>query len=545
MRSGGRAPKTSTALVVGALLLGACSSGGSDGAAPTTGATRTATEAVDGGTVRLGLAGAPAVDPVVASLASPSDLMVLDLLYDGLTALDADQRPAAAVAARWRSNDTQTAWRFTLDPDAAFSGGRAITAADVVTSLERVARGGDTSLSALRLEAITGFRAFVDGTTEHLAGLTAPDPDTVRIALDTPVAVLPAILASPVFGVVDEATLDGVGADGEGLEGLEGLEALELSGSWTVAGADREVVELERRDGAVGHLDGIELRSYPDADTAYDAFDDGEVDWALAPVDRFGDAVADHGDDHFAPFQAELFFGLRAAGDVLGRVELRQAIAAAIDAPAIVAAVYADRADPLATVVPAGVPGHDPGRCASCGYDPQRAKDLLAVAFPDGQVPTVPIDFDQSPAQETMARMVAADLEDVGIPAVLRPQPLEDYKRFVVSGGQELFSFGWIGGYASPDAYLTPLFGSTADDNLTGYGTAEVDASLAAARANPVPRSALGQWGDAEAKVLTDAVVVPIAQFRTQAVVAQRVQGLQHAVDGTVDWAQVWVADGD
>ena len=39
--------------------------------------------------------------------------------------------------------------------------------------------------------------------------------------------------------------------------------------------------------------------------------------------------------------------------------------------------------------------------------------------------------------------------------------------------------------------------------------------------------------------MLEAAVVVPIAQFRTQVVVAERVEGLTHAVDGTVDWAQV------
>ena len=32
---------------------------------------------------------------------------------------------------------------------------------------------------------------------------------------------------------------------------------------------------------------------------------------------------------------------------------------------------------------------------------------------------------------------------------------------------------------------------------------------------------------------------MPIAQFRTQVVVADRVEGLTTAVDGTVDWAQV------
>src|SRR5690606_6757677 len=128
--------------------------------------------------------------------------------------------------------------------------------------------------------------------------------------------------------------------------------------------------------------------------------------------------------------------------------------------------------------------------------------------------------------------MIADDLEDVGIPTTLRPKSLEDYKRFVVSGGQRLFSFGWIGGYSSPDAYLAPLFLSASDDNLTGSANVDIDASLNAARAGA--DNAAARWRIAESILLVAAVVVPVAQFRTQAVAGERVQGLVHAVDATV-----------
>jgi ABC-type transport system substrate-binding protein len=537
MRAAGWAPRTAAALLLAAAGLAGCTGddGGSDGNADGTTTTAPPAEIVEGGTIHLGLAGPVVADPVDANLASPSDLMVLDLLHDGLTRLDADGEPVPALATSWRSNASLTAWRFTLDPDAAFAGDRAITAADVIASLERVAKAGDTSLAALRLETIVGFRDFVSGASEHIAGLTAPDPRTVRVALATPLSVLPTILASPVYGVVDAASLEG--ADGQ-------LDLVSLSGTWLVAAADDDTVSLKRREGADTHVEGVTLRSYEDADAAYDGFDDGEVDWALVPLDRYGDAVEDHGDDDFAPFHAELFFGLNVKSPSLGNVELRKAIAAAIDRDAIVDAVYPDLADALRTVVPAGVPGHDPDRCPLCAHDVEQAKAIIAAAFPDGQVPPVRIDFDESPSQEAMARLVAADLQAVGITTELRPQPLEDYKRFVVSGAQELFSFGWIGGYASPDAYLAPLFASRASDNLTGYSAPAVDASLGAARTNPDPVSAAAQWAAAEAQVLAEAVVVPIAQFRTQAVVAERAQAFQHAVDGSVDWSAVWLTDG-
>lgn len=535
----GQALRVAGASLLVASLLAACSGGDSDEPArSTTTVARATGKPVDGGVLRLGLAGDLRPDPATASLGSPSDLLVLDLLHDGLTRLDDDGVAQPAVAASWTPDAALTTWTFTLDPKASFASGRKLTSADVIASLERVAKGGDASLAALRLEAITGFRAFVDGQAGHMAGLTAPDASTVQVQLDTPLAVLPVILASPVFGVVDVASLD------EATSPTGDLGDLDLGGSWELDSAEDGTVDLTRRDGADGHLDGVELRTYDDADEAYDAFDDGKVDWALVPADRYGDALDDHGDDAFTPFHAELFFGLRVASPNLAATGMRQAIAAAIDPAAIVRAVYADLAEPLSTVVPEGVPGRADDPCPTCGHDVARARSLVAATFPGGQVPTVAIDYDQSRAQEAMAKIVAADLQEAGIPTQLRPKPLAEYKAFVVSGAQELFSFGWIGGYGSPDAYLAPLFGSAANDNLTGFGAPAVDLELAAARAATDPAVARQHWLAVESLVLSEAVVVPIAQFRTQAVVGERVGGFSAAVDGTVDWAQVWVADG-
>jgi ABC-type transport system substrate-binding protein len=539
MRAGGRARRIAGAAILVASALAACRGGSDEPARTTTSTTaRASSGPVDGGIVRLGLAGELHADPVTASLGSPSDLLVLDLLHDGLTRLDEAGAPQPAVAARWSPDAALTTWTFTLDPKATFASGRAVAAADVIASLERVAKGGDASLAALRLEAITGFRAFVDGQAEHLAGLSAPDPATVQVHLDAPLALLPVILSSPVFGIVDVASLGQATAAGGD------LAQLDLDGSWKLASVKGRTIRLTRRDGAGGHLDGVELRRYDDAEDAYDAFDAGKVDWALVPTDRYGDAVDAHGDDAFTPFHAELFFGLRLTSPNLAATGMRQAIAAAIDRAAIVRAVYPDLAQPLSTVVPDGVPGRSADPCPDCGHDADRARSLLAAAFPGGQVPTVAIDFDQSPAQEAMAKIVASDLQAVGIPTQLRPKPLEEYKRFVVSGGQELFSFGWIGGYGSPDAYLAPLFGSAANDNLTGLAAPAVDLELAAARAATDPAVARQHWLSVESLVLSQAVVVPIAQFRTQAVVADRVHGFHAAVDATVDWSQVWVSDG-
>jgi ABC-type transport system substrate-binding protein len=518
------------ALLVVAVLVAACSSDdGTDGGR--------AGRPIDGGTVRLGLPGPIQADPALASVASPSDLMVLDLLHDGLTRTATDGEVVGELATRWAQDGTFRTWTFFLDPEATFSSGRAITAADVVASLEHVAAGGDASIAALQLEVVTGFRAFLDGTAPHIAGLRATDLLTVEVALDSPLASLPVLLASPSYGVIDRASTAAAPEPAV-------LADLDLSGSWQVSAARPEALTVSRRGGTPGRLDAVELRQYEDSAHAYAAFRDGEVDWAPVPGDEFGAAVAAYGGDAFAPFHAELLLGLRVTGAALSRPELRQAIAAAVDREAIVRAVYPDLAVPLLGVVPAGIPGHRTRPCGVCRYDPPRARALLAAAFPDGQVPAVAIDVERSPAQEALAAIVAESLAEVGIPTNVRSRPLEDHERFVVTGAQELFTFGWIGGYRSPDAYLAPLFGSGSPENLTGLQDAEVDALLRQAEATMAEAGPSGPWATVEERLLQAVVVIPIAQFRTQVVVAPRVTGLSHAVDATVDWAAVGVTAG-
>lgn len=534
---------TSTRLALAALLLLTGCTGDDDSQpAPTT---TLPTGPLDGGAVRLGLPGPLVLDPVAANPGSPAELMVADLLHDGLTELGADGEIRPGLAARWSADESFQSWTFELDDDATFTDGSPVTAEAVAASLTRVAASGPGTLASLRLEAVAGHPELVAGAADTLSGVSAEGDGTVRIQTTTPLATLPAILAAPELGIVAPEAVEALAA-AEDPEDLDQLEDVPLSGRWEPSGADEGALTVTRRRRASGHLDAVVLEPFDDPSAAYSAFEAGDVDWALVPGSDHDEAVDAHGDDHFSPFHAEVFLGLRVTGPPLDSMSLRVAVAAAIDRDELVAEVYADVADPLSTVVPVGVPGHDPDVCGdadACRYDPEVAEAVLAEAHPDGAVPTVAIDFDDSERQTRLAEEVAAALDAVGIPTELRPRPRGEYRAFVTSGQQQLFSLGWIGGYPSPDAYLAPLFGSTADDNLTGVASATVDQALAAARATGDPEAAEAAWSGVEAQILAEAIVVPVAQFRTQAVAAERVQDLRHRIDGSVDWAAVWVLD--
>ena len=493
---------------------------------------------VTGGILRMGIEKPSSLDPAAISPGSQSELMVADLLFDGLTHLDDKAVTASpAIASSWNATPDQKQWNFVLRPDAHFSNGRVITAADVKYSIERVAKRGETSLAALRIDHIVGFAAYTAGTAPELAGVRVVDDHTVGIDLDIPLAVLPELLSAPEYGIVPKEAVEAATPSF--------ASAPVGSGPFSFAGQTADVVKLVRTVQGAAYLDGIELHEYASANigTSYDDFIAGKLDWSLVPNDRAEDAAQRFGADNFRPFDIQLFYAFNLLDPVFADVRFRQAIVKAIDRDAIVKAVYPGIADPLVGVVPAGVAGHVDDPCgAPCAFDAAASKALLAQAFPDGKVPTINLDYFTGTREAAVAGTIVADLAAVGIQANPRPKSPEDYDPFVVTGQQQLFRYTAIGVYPSPDAYLGPLFLSGSRDNVTGFSNPQVDQELNVARGTADPAGRQNLYQSAETHIMQQAPIVPIAQFRTKAVVSKRVRDLLLTVDGTFAGDKVWLA---
>lgn len=509
-------------VLLAVVVVGPASPGGGDGGARS-----------GGGTLRIGVAPVGSLDPAQAR--SIEQVLVAAQLFDSLTGYDPTTlEPVPALAAGWEAAPDQRRWTFRLRPGAVFANGRAVTSADVKYSFERVARRGSGSPGAELLQAVSGYGAFRNGAPD-LAGVTAPSPDVVKIALDQPMAVLASVVASPVLSVVAKEAVEAE---------VPFAEAPVGSGPFRLVSAEEGVLSLAPSPGvgAAVALAGVDVIQYADLRAAYVAFTRGQVDWARVPPDEVETAARRYGDGAFRPFVAELFFGFNLRSPKLGDARVREAIVRGIDRRAVVAAVYHGTATPAAGIVVDGLPGAQADGCARCGHDPERSRQLLAEVFGPGGPPEVTLDYDADGTQEAMARVVQASLASVGIPVTLRPTSPQTYDRHILSGDQEVFRLGWIAAYPSPDAVLWPLFRSGSVDNLTGFAEPAVDDLLSAARseADPARRTALYQ--EAERAIMDAVPVIPMAQLQLQSVVSRRVRGLIVTSMGTFDAAAVSLA---
>ncbi len=492
------------------LVLAACTSGGS-------GSSSSSREPIEGGVLRLGLEQVGQWRPLDARAVPQSELVVADLLFDGLTRWDAEAEVAVpALADEWTVDATGLAWTFHLRPGATFSDGSALTAADVVATLQAAA-AADASL-------LPSFSAA-----------SAVAADQVRIDLSAPLASLPEVLSVPRLGVVPAAAVGTAVGEAAALPATSGPFRVDPAVAPTAA-----LVTLVRAEGATARLDGVELHLFADETAAYDSYRVGDVGWALVPSDV---DPADATDVEGAPLPAELFYGMNLADPSLADVRFREAIVRAVDPEAISAAAYSSGLEPLAGVVVDGVAGHQDDACGGrCSYDPEASRALVAEVFGAEAPPALAIDFDEGVTERVVAQTIADQLAAVGITATLRPHAPEEYATFVASGGAQLFRLGWTGAFPSAGAYLEPLFRSTSADDVTNLADPAVDAVLDQARTEADPGERGERYAEAERLVMAKLPLVPIGQYQSRWVTAVGVEGLALDITGSFDIAEVWLS---
>jgi oligopeptide transport system substrate-binding protein len=498
-----------------------------------------------GGVLRMAVERPGHLDPALTRTMPVSESVVADLLFDGLTTPGEDPGTVEpALADSWEASEDQRSWTFFLRPGARFANGDEVTAGDVVATLTRIARKDSRSPVSTLLAPVQGYRPLaVDGSTQELTGVTAPETDVVRIDLDEPVATLPDLLSAPAFGIVPKAT-GPVGEDRMFDQAPTGSGPFALAEGEKLSGGDDEGARLVRAQGGRTLLAGIELQFHDEVAGAAESFAEGEADWSVVPDNAIDDPVGPSRLDR-VPLPATLFYGIDLTSPKLADPRLREAIVRAVDRDAIAEEVYGRALEPTTGVVPEAAGGDaeaDP--CdGKCDFDPERAKALVKEAFPTGLVPEVAIDLDDGEVQRKVADAIVADLREVGIPAAAKPHPLPEFRTFASAvPGQEMLRFGWVGTYATPDSVLRPLFSTGSPDNVVGVSDPAIDGALdrAAAEADPEARAEL--YAEAERAAMGHLAVLPLGQFVTHVAVADQVRDLATRPGATFDATRVWLA---
>ena len=453
--------------------------------------------------LRIGVAEVGNLDSLGFNIGSASDLLASDLIFDGLTDVGPGATEASpAIAVEWNANADLDVWTFEIDPDRTFANGEQITVEDVVFSLDRARRS-----FALIWQSLTMIEA-----------VEAVDDVTVRITLNRPTAGLAELLAAPAAGILSEAQVT---------EDIEGFSA-EPNGSGPFGSVETttEGVTLTATSDEV-RLEAVELVEAGSVDAAWQLQQEGEVHMAVLP-----EAEPTTSDVVSTPFRALLFFGINVNHPSLRESSVRRAVVASIDAADVTDEALGDRAVPAA-----GVGASAEGCGTVCEQSARSAASLVDVL--EDEVPVLHVDHRDDPLEKAVADVIVDQLRAAGLDAEPRAHGADEYSEFLVSGDEEIFRFGHVGVAPVGDAYLPLMFGSEAQNNVTGLSSKSLDEALAAAAAD-------GSWDEMEREIMTDsAPVIPIAQYVSRWSVGKGVTDLEIDRDGTFDPTAVWVAEAE
>lgn len=457
----------SSAAGTAAALVSTASQGTSDPADGVNGADDDADATAD--TVTIAAIHRPqSLDPGLATDAETE--RIIRQIYEPLVGIDQNTGSfAPLLAEEWEISDDELTYTFTLRSDVVFHDGSELTADVVVANVQRWGRldylyGFGNISQATPLAFPTVFGGYLDFDECVLESVEAEDDHTVVLTLSEPVVYLLRALTLPAFGIASAEVL---------VDSDPGLVSRSPAGT-----GPYELIETDSEDDT-----SLTLRAFDDYwDTA-----EGPSQVVVRPLPRSFDRLrelqrgqADIYDLITAenlrslvqsgrmilqrdPFSV-LYMGFNLDHPVMSDITVREAAARAVNRPQLVERFFLEGSRPAYQFTPAALAVHS-DTALQYNHSLSDAQELLSESDYDG----APLDFyypihttrSYLPQPEAVFAAIAADLTAAGF--VIRPRPVRWTDGYVdqVMGdsSRALHLLGRNGGFRSPHAFLSPLFG--------------------------------------------------------------------------------------
>jgi oligopeptide transport system substrate-binding protein len=484
----------------------------------------------DAGMYRRPLGGDPATldPPRITDIYGRS---VAEQIFDGLVTFDQTLAIVPALADHWRASRDGLTWTFTLRKGARFHHGREVTADDVVFSFTRILDPVLRSSAADTFMPIKGAADFREGRARSVIGLQALDSHTVEITL---VEALRPFVSFLAIGHAKILPRDLVEKQGEAF-GAQPVGTGPFKFARWERGKSIELVANPGYFDGPPRLSGVVYKILPGEQsvTMFDEFRKGHFEDSPVPTPGHAN-IAVSGATSYLYVKRPGFnlrhYAFNTRVKPLDDRRVRQAIVYAIDRPAILQQVFGGRFTPARGILPPGTLGFNPDLVAP-GYDPSRARELLAAAGYVNGRGLPPITFWSSVRSQNVQRehdRMRKALQAVGITADFQYQTdWPAFSRRLVEGKAAAFLYAWYADIPDPDNFLHLLFYSKSPRNLTGYNNPQVDALLTQSRIEADVVRRVGLYRRAEQIILDDAPVLPVWHYPYERVFQPYVRSVQ------------------
>lgn len=459
------------------------------------------------------------VDPHTTTLTT--DSVVIQALMEGLANIDpVTAAPIPGAAERWETSADGLRWTFHLRPNARWSNGDPVTAADFVYACRRILSPALGAEYRDQFYCLKNAAEFAAGRLADFAavGVRARDERTLELELTTPVPYLPSLVAQfcwyPVhrdtiekFGRIDQRSTAWTRPENHVGNGAFVLKEW-LPGRWVRVAKSETYWDRDRV-----RLREAVLHPIENAAVGESAFRAGQLHVTSVPVDK---VQAYKKDPRTAPLLIEhalletAFFRFNCSRPPFHDVRVRRAFSLAIDREKL--ARHVVQAETAAfSLTPPDCAGYTAGR--SLVTDVAEAQRLLAEAgFPGGKgFPAVELPFyvfhgNEQPVLETVQQMWRANL---GVSVALLKQESKTVISARNTGNYHILAGKWLGDYLDPVTFLE-LMTTNGGNNRTGWSNPAYDRLLAEASTLNEPAERFARLRQAESLMLAEAPIIPL-----------------------------------
>jgi ABC-type transport system substrate-binding protein len=466
------------------------------------------------------------------------DVDTMDLIqnvFEGLVAYGENNTIEPRIAESYSTPDNGKTWIFKIRHGVRFHNGRGVTADDFVWSLDRNCSKELASPTARDyLSDITGVEDRLSGKSEHISGVTAVDPFTLKIELDQPRPYFLGKLTYPcAFALCREAV--GKGA-------IDSTAQAIGSGPFKFESyvPQQQVNLVAFKDYYAGapSVGRVERPIIKDPATRLNKFRVGDLD--MLTLDR----GAIEGVQQDPRLKAELQFQMRPAVFYIGLNQLqfpplqnpkvRRALAMAIDKTRLTHDLLNGMPEAHGLVSP-GVIGYRE-KYKGLPYNPVGARaELASAGYPGGAgFPPIELAYREGAgdAQLCCEAVQQSLKQNLGITVTVRTMEWGAMLQARNENKLQLYFLSWYADYLDPQNFLSFLFCSDAKLNHDGYKNAEFDELCKQADSIVDEPKRIALYNRAEDIAVLDGARIPLYYQKDAILVGPRVTGIRSNLFG-------------
>ena len=473
------------------------------------------------------------------------------LLFDALVRKDAHFELQPWLAERWEQPDART-WVFHLRDGVRFHDGRPLEAEDVAWTIRSMIDGSLVTPKG--------------GAFAAVERVETPDRLTMVVHLRRPDGALLFSMSDGLFGVVPRGSGKDFGLHPVGSGPFRFVSEVQDKEVVLERNHDYWANRLRMEDGRADldttasqdsrRIERVRFAVVPDAITTALELEKGsaDVESNAITLDMVHALQGRAGlRTETGPSSVVVYMTLNVTDPVLRDRRVRQAVACALDKPAIIAALWRGQDTREAdTLLP---PGHwaraEEGELAQYPHDPARAQALLEAAGfragRDGIRLRLTIKTSTDETTRLMAAVMQQQLRAAGIELGIRSAEFGTFYADVTKGAFQIYALRWIGSNEDPDIFRYALASGMMPPrggNRGHYANARVDALLAEASATTDRELRRRDYVEVQRIMAEEVPVIPLWYPNNEVVHTTRMGGVQPGASGSYDFLRkAWLGD--